>query len=271
MIWATFGFWRNRHENPLSLFFFCMGAPVFFGHWLYSLHSRVQPNWIAPAIVPLSCLMLLYWDARWSGGFRPVKPWLVTGIVLGIVMMAPMHDSGLIGKLAGHPLPGEMDPLRRVRAWKETAAAVESAREELLKKGEPAFIITDHYGMAGEFSFYLPDARAALGNIPLVYPFIQAAPGNQFYFWPAYQYTRCRKGQNAIYVAELDPYSPAKGWISRWLKGLEVQYETPPAPPSVSPSVQKEFETITDLGVREIKVNGRVLRRIRLFECLNLR
>ena len=51
----------------------------------------------------------------------------------------------------------------------------------------------------------------------------------------------------------------------------EVQYETPSAPPSVARSVQKEFETITDLGVKEIKVNGRVLRRVRLFECLSLR
>src|SRR5256885_5562218 len=49
--------------------------------------------------------------------------------------------------------------------------------------------------------------------------------GNQFYFWPEYQYVQSRKGQNAIYVTELDPYSPAKGWILQWLKGREVRSE----------------------------------------------
>jgi len=215
--------------------------------------------------------MLLYWDARWQAGWRTIKGWLVGGLALGLLMIVPMHESKVIGLLAGHSLPGEMDPLRRVEAWKETAAEVESARKELLKKGKSTFIITDHYGMAGEFSFYLPEARAALGNTPLVCPYMQAVPGNQFHFWPEYQYVQSRKGQNAIYVAELDPYSPAKGWILQWLKGREVQYAPPPPPRPVPPSLQQEFETITDLGVREIKVDGRVLRRIRLFECLNLR
>ena len=51
-LWAMFGFWRQRRERPLWLYFFCMGAPLFLGYWLYSFHSRILPNWIAPAIVP---------------------------------------------------------------------------------------------------------------------------------------------------------------------------------------------------------------------------
>ena len=57
-IWAMFGFWKFRRERPLWLYFFCMGAPVFLGHWLYSFHSRILPNWIALAVLPMFCLMV---------------------------------------------------------------------------------------------------------------------------------------------------------------------------------------------------------------------
>ena len=66
------GFWKFRRERPLWLYLFCMGAPVFLGHWLFSFHSRILPNWIAPAIIPMFCLMVVYWDetaARWRNRF----------------------------------------------------------------------------------------------------------------------------------------------------------------------------------------------------------
>jgi hypothetical protein len=66
-------------------------------------------------------------------------------------------------------LPGEKDPLRRVRAWQPTTALVEGEREKLEAEGRPAFIIADHYGMTGLFTFYLPQARTALPARPLVY------------------------------------------------------------------------------------------------------
>jgi len=30
-----------------------MSAPVLIGHLFYSLHSRILPNWIAPAVPPV--------------------------------------------------------------------------------------------------------------------------------------------------------------------------------------------------------------------------
>ncbi len=50
-IWAMIGFWKFRRERPLWLYFFCMGAPVFLGHFLWSFHSRILPNWIAPSVL----------------------------------------------------------------------------------------------------------------------------------------------------------------------------------------------------------------------------
>ena len=269
-LWAMAAFWKRRRENPLWLYFFCLGAPVFLGHLAWSLHSRVLPNWIAPAVVPMFCLMVVYWDARWRDGARWVRGWLTAGLIFGFMAVVLMHQSNLIGKLAGHPLPAEMDPLRRVRAWKETSALVEQARQKLLPEGRPAFIISDHYGMAGQFSFYIPEAKAALETRPLVYCSTSTAPHNQLYFWPEYRYRGQRTGENAIYVTEPDPYSLEKAWPWKWLAGKQPRYTRIPPPIAVPPLLLQEFESVKDLGVQEIKLDKRVFRRVQLFECRNL-
>jgi hypothetical protein len=69
-----------------------MGAPVFLGYWLYSFHSRVLPNWIAPAILPLFCLMVAYWDDRRR---RVARPFLAIGLALGFFAIAIVYQSNL--------------------------------------------------------------------------------------------------------------------------------------------------------------------------------
>ena len=83
----------------------------------------------------------------------------------------------------------------------ETANTVEAARQKLLAEGKPVFIIGSHYEITGELSFYLPEARAGLPDHPVVYYQSSRHPDNQFYYWPGYT---DRKGQNAVYVKELD-------------------------------------------------------------------
>jgi 4-amino-4-deoxy-L-arabinose transferase-like glycosyltransferase len=274
ILWAMVAFWKRRQNNPLGLYFFCMGGVVFLGHLAWSLHSRILPNWIAPAVVPLCCLMVIYWDARWREGARAVKSWLIGGLILGLTCVALLHDTGLIGKIAGRPLPGDMDPLRRVRGYKESATFVEQAREKLFQEGKPAFIICGHYGITGLFTFYLPEARAALHTFdvkPLVYCITSARPDNQFYFWPEYRYPEHRKGENAIYVTEPGTARLEQEWYWKWLAGKEVLVAREPTPVAAPPLLVQQFDSVTNLGVQEIKVDGRILKRIQLFECRNLR
>jgi membrane-associated phospholipid phosphatase len=271
-IWAMFGFWKFRRERPLWLFFFCMSAPLFFGYWLYSFHSRVLPNWPVAAVPPMFCLMVVYWNEKFHNGAHFVKPLFVTGLVIGFVAVALMYETNLIGKVAGHPLPGEKDPLRRVRAWQPTTALVEGAREKLEAEGKPAFIIADHYGMTGLFSFYLPLAHDALKTKPLVYCIDSDEPENQFYFWPEYNYHEHRKGENAIFASELDPYTLKSGWFWKWLTFQKIEhYEPTTRPPLSLKQIVPEFETVTDLGEHEIKIGGRVFRRMHLWACYNLK
>jgi len=245
MLWALIAVWRQGRQNPLLLFFFSMGAPVFLGYMLFSFYKRVFPNWIVPAVLPLFCLMVAYWEERWREGARWVRPWLAVALISGFFAVIIAHESNLISKLSGYRLPPDLDWLRRVRAWSETARVVGRAREEqLLADSKDVFIIGSHYGLVGQISFYLPEAKKGIPNSPLVYYRTTSRPKNQFYFWPGYQH---RKGQNAIYVREArQPQMPPKELL-------------------------QEFESVTDLGLREIKYRGRVFRTIQLFACRNLR
>jgi membrane-associated phospholipid phosphatase len=266
-LWAMLAFWKSRHERPLWLYFFCMGAPLFLGYWLYSFHSRILPNWIAPAILPMFCLMVAYWDER----RRVAKPFLAIGLALGFFAVAILFQSNLIGKITGHLLPGEKDPSRRVRAWKQTTALVESARKNLEAEGNPVVIIADHYGMTGLFTFYLPRAKAALQSEPLVYCADSDEPENQFFFWPDYDYRAHRQGQNAIYVTELDPYPLESGWLWKWLSHQTVGYAKVPPTVHMPQRIFQEFKSVTDLGDFEIKIGDRVFRRVHLWACHNLK
>lgn len=241
MLWAVFAFWK-RCRSPVMLYLFSMGAPLFFFYLVYTARSQVQPNWIAPSVVPLFCLAAIYWESRWKE--RWVRSLFTAGACLGFAVVIVLHDTDIIREVTGRSLPAKSDPLRRVRSWSETARVIGEARNDLLAEGKPVFVIGDHYGITGLLSFYLPEAKAGVPDNPLVYYQSTEHPVNQFYFWPGYE---TRKGQNAIYVR----------------RARRVQ--------DVPERLRKEFESVTDLGIREIRYRGRVFHRYQLYACRNLK
>jgi hypothetical protein len=270
-IWASFAFWKRRHAQPLMLYLFCMSWPVFWGHALYAFHSRILPNWIAPAVPAMFLLMAIYWNERLQEGSRLAKPFLAAGLALGFFMTALMYDPDLIGRLAGEPLPAAADVTHRVRAWKMTAQLVEDERQKLEAQGQPAFIIGDDYGITGECIFYSAPARkAATLKWPMVYCVDSDTPANQFYFWPEYDYRATRKGDNAIYVVNTGPAKSAPGWLGDWLqhKPVPLMPPTAMAPPA---RIVGEFETVKDLGNRDVLYKGAVFHRIHLWACYHLK
>jgi len=270
-LWAMFAFWRFRRERPLMLYLFCMSAPVFFGHAIYSLRSRILPNWIATAVPVMFMLMTVYWTDRLRAGSRVVKPALAAGLALGFCAVALLFDSRLVGKIAGAELPGAVDPSRRVSAWKPAAALVEAEREKLEEQGKPAFIIAGHYGITSLLTFYSPPARKALAlKWPLVYCVDSDAPENQFFFWPEYNYRAAREGENAIYVMDIGPDRLPRGWSWKWLRKQPIA-AGPASTPATPQRLLAEFETVTDLGDREIRLDGRVFHRLHLWACYGLK
>ncbi len=83
---------------------------------------------------------------------------------------------------------------------------------------------------------------------PLVYYVSSPIPDNQFYFWPGYKE---RKGQNAVFVLELDR-----------------DHLAPMPPPAV---LTEEFESVTDMGVQTVTRHGQIVWPIQLFACRGLR
>lgn len=248
-IWAVVGFWKRQRRNPHLVYFFSMGAPLFFVYILQSFRSRVLPNWIAPAVLPLLCMMVVYWDARARLEARSIKKWLTAGLGLGAAMVLLCHDTNLVKRITSYYLPVKLDPLHRVREWDKIAMAVDTPRQQLLSEGKPVFIIADNYGLAGELTFYLPEAKTNVATAPVVYYQTSAVPENQFYFWPGYTE---RKGDNAIYVRELS--------------------RDDPAPQPVPERIRQEFETVVDLGVTNVMYHDRfLLRPFQLFACRGVR
>lgn len=243
--WATIRFWK--HRNMLTIYLFSLGGPLFAAYWLYTFHSRVLPNWIAPAVISLFALAGIYW-----GEMEKVKPKLtkrlyIAGFIVGLIMIIPLHDTNLITKVSGYSLPPKIDPLRRVRAWSTLAEQVESIRTKMeTETGEPCFVIGSHYGITGQLSFGIPKARESLNPPvkPLVFYMHSTWPENQFYFWPSYR--TLRVGENALFVTEVD--------------------EPEPIPPE---RITKDFEQVENLGYYEIKYRGRVFRRVQIFACMH--
>jgi 4-amino-4-deoxy-L-arabinose transferase-like glycosyltransferase len=246
---AAFAFWRRHRNNPYMVYFFSMGAPLFLAYLLQSFRSRVQPNWIAPAVLPLFCVMVIYWDIRVRLGTRWVRHFVKSGLLLGAILVILGHDTNIIKRVTGYYLPVKLDPLHRVREWDKIAQTIDTARVQLLSEGKPVFIIADNYGLAGELTFYLPEAKQNVTGTPLVYYQSSLVPENQFFFWPGYN---IRKGENAIYVRELD--------------------RAKPQPHEAPERLVREFESVTDLGVTNVMYHEQfLLRPFQLFACRGVR
>jgi 4-amino-4-deoxy-L-arabinose transferase-like glycosyltransferase len=182
-LWAAVAFWRRSGGDPLLVYLFAMGAPLFLGCFILSFHNRILGNWIAPTIIPLFFLAAIYWWKRWEEGMRVLKPLLTGGLVFGAIAVVILHAPNLVNKVLHRKLPPKLDLLRSMHGWKELAEFAGNARSRLEREGgAPAFIVCEHYGFASQISFYLPDAKSRVSSNPLVFFEATDTPENQFYF-----------------------------------------------------------------------------------------
>jgi len=265
---ALIGWWRMPRREVRLVYFFSMGVPVFLLYTLLSLKSRVHPNWIAPSVLPMLCFMALFWEDRPRPRF--FKSWLASGLIFGFFAALVIHDTNLVQKITGYPLPPQIDPLRRVRGQAEMARIIGNARAKLQPEGKPVFVIGEHYGITSLLTFYQSDARQQVKDAPFVFCQPSEKPSNQYYFWPGYSETHV--GQNALYVRERDLAKLAPGWIPRWLAGetnlivrATLAVSNPPPGWLVG-----QFDSVTNLGIHEVWERGRLIRKIEIFECRNL-
>ena len=251
IVWASIACWRAKSRDLRMIYFFSMGAPLVFVYTLQSFHARVLPNWIVPAIVPLMFVMVLYWDQ-----YRQ-RPWVRrtfrAGLIIGLIAMAFLSETDIVKVVSGHYLPVSMDPLHRIRAWRDTARVVGEARQNLLKEGKPVFIICPDYSTASEVSFYLPEAQAAVTKKqPIAYCWDADKPITEFYYWPEYRFWK-RGGDNAIYF-KLIPL----------ISGTSDPVTAPASPPM---ELLTQFRSVQSIGRFHGDFRGRPVRWFEVFEC----
>ena len=171
----------------------------------------------------------------------------MAALALGAIAVPILHDTDLITKVTRVRVPVGLDPLRRVRGIRDIATVTGRERTKLLAEGRPVFVLTAHYGSAGQLSFYLPEARTGLPGNPLVFCQLGPKPKNQFFLWPHYRYAERRQGDNAIFV--------------------QFDDGTKPMPAAVA----AQFESVTDLGRFAIRHNKQTYHELHLFACRRLR
>ena len=257
VVLALVGFWRRRRSSvatdapmdetrSLALrYVLCFGLPVFLFYLAYTLRSRVQPNWVATTFAPLAVFAVLWWEGRHRAGSRMGLHLLRWGVGIGLPLVVVLHETNLILKLSGHSLPVAIEPLVRVRGYREAAAVVRTERDQLLKEGRPVMVVADHYGWAGELSFYMDGPAPVLAKTPTVTVLESERPINQIWFWPEYRYSG-RPGLTVLYVHPEGRTGLGASWAAR-------------------------FESVTDLGVRDVEVRGRIFHRLHLYACRNQR
>ena len=68
---------------------------------------------MAPSVIPLFCLMAIYWGKRWEQGAAAVKPLLGAGLALGAAVVLILHEPNLVNKVLHRKLPPRLDLLHR--------------------------------------------------------------------------------------------------------------------------------------------------------------
>ena len=253
---ALYGRWRTVLERgsetdpdgAVFRYLLAMGAPVFLFYLGYTLRARVLPNWVAPAILPLLLFALLVGSRLSAAAGLWLRRLFQIGFAVGFPLLGLAHETNWAAKFIGGPLPAGMDPLRRLRGFRETASVVGAEYAKLAASGRPTHILCYHYGYAGVLSFYLPKNISRVGTLdPLVLAWRNEKPNNQLWFWPEYEY-RDRQGTDFLVV---------------------FQSDEPPTMPL--DELKAQFTELTDLGEFPVLYRGREFHRLRLFIGRGLR
>ncbi len=115
LIWRVIQLVRGKADRR-EVWLFCFCLPVLLIVTAQALLSRANANWAAPAYVSATILV-----AGWT--VRQARLWLVKGSV-ALHVAAALVLALFFLDLPGLEPPVKSDPLRRMRAWPETAAPI---------------------------------------------------------------------------------------------------------------------------------------------------
>jgi hypothetical protein len=215
------GFWLNRQSYAIR-FLLSMTLPLIVTVLFFSLSVAGKGNWIAPGLVTGLILMVVIWR-QWSSASRWLRAAALLGLSLALAETVVLHNTSWLSPVL------KKDPLSRVKGWREMSREV--LRQEMIL--HPDFIICNHYGVASELAFYLPEQP-----VKNIFTATSASMDNQFYFWPGYA-GKIGYGTRAFYVTDDADH--------------------------VNPVFYREFDKVSLAGDFTIKERGFAVRRVQIY------
>jgi undecaprenyl-diphosphatase len=188
-----------RKRNDLQAFLFAFALPPLVFFLLWSIYSKVEANWAAPAYISAVLACAGWWHellmrAETSAvRFRRVALFVLI-LLPGVILSLVAHFPASLNRI-GVDLPPRLDPTRRLQGWKELGAAIGKLRETPQKA---AFLVSDSYQIASELAFYVPGQ-------PAVYNVNLGRRMNQYDIWGGLE---SMNGQDALFVTSGDREIP---------------------------------------------------------------
>lgn len=208
------GLWRWRRLASRERFLVAFSGIPISVMLMMLLRQGLNGNWGA-AFYPAGIVLVAGWSSAAAGVRGMVPPgktrrWVVPGLWVSVALSgfvyalpAVIHFAGLTG--------GNLDPLVRLRNWKETAERIEEVRRTLPQKDMPILIVGHRYH-ASALAFYLPDQ-------PRVYHW--ALPGridSQYQLWGGLDEL---KGRDFLIVFNLKREKPLPALVAESFSSLQ--------------------------------------------------
>jgi undecaprenyl-diphosphatase len=183
----VFGVVRSFRSGKSDRFLFLglFAAPVLAFFLLWSIYSKVQANWAAPAYLTAAIALAGWLDTLPDR--RRAASILCALLFPAFLMVAVLHFPGGLDRV-GIDLPPRLDITRRLQGWKELGSAVGELRQAA---GRELFLMSDSYQIASELAFYVPGQPQTF-NVNL------GRRMNQYDIWGGLD---ALKGRDGLFVA----------------------------------------------------------------------
>lgn len=234
-----------QHDGRL-IFLFSMGVPWLLaglGEWLPA-GSRASGTELA--VLPLLCLLAVFWQSRSTP--RIVRGW-TAGLVLGGVLVVFAHDTNLVRRFTGHPLPVRWDPLQGLHGWRDVARITDEARHKLEQAtGRHAFLVCLQSDYDAEITFHLSAERL------MRFPGDSAARFKSF-------------GSGISFLGDILPSRSDNAIIVAGIKTPDPEVAPAPTPAALPLELRDRFASVRDLGLFNATYKSRPMRWFQMWEC----
>lgn len=207
-------------DAPQASLLACVFWPLWGFFFIWSFHTKIQPNW--PAMAVAGGLILA--AAAWMRAARRSRlhAWLWPLIGAFIFVLVHVHDLLPLPYRYNVNLPFVKEeiyfenPALRLKGWDDLAEALVDLRRNEFEDPEKVFFFAENYDITAALAFHVPSR-------PRAYCVNTGRRLNQYDLWPGPQ---DKKGWDAIYVRQKFHGGIGKRVAALFARTEQIQYQT---------------------------------------------